>query len=67
MELPDELTQRVFDPSQEVLGAPVDPDARFMGLSVARQLAITMGGGLTYRYEDGMGIFEVTLRAAPAS
>lgn len=65
--LPEELAARVFGPSREVLGAPVDPDARFMGLSVARELAIAMAGELTYRYDDGVRIFEVALRAAPAT
>ena len=62
--LPVALSERVFAGLSEGSGAPIDPDARFIGISVARQLAIAMGGDLRYRYEDGRSEFEVTLRAA---
>ena len=56
-----ELVDRVFGPSREVLEAPVDPDARFMRLAVARLLAIAMGGDVTYRHDGEIGVFEATL------
>lgn len=63
--LDTDLRRRVFGPSTGELGTTVDPDARFMGLSVARQLAIRMGGELSYDHEAGVGKFEVTLCSAP--
>jgi signal transduction histidine kinase len=62
--LPVALSERVFERLQEGSGAPIDPDARLIGISVARQLALAMGGDLRYRYQDGQTEFEVTLRAA---
>ncbi len=35
-----------------------------LGLSLSRDLARSMGGDLTYRTEDGMSLFELTLRRA---
>ena len=35
-----------------------------LGLAVSRRLARLMGGDLTYRYEDGEAIFELTLPIA---
>lgn len=62
--LPHELEKRVFGADGDHLGAPRDPDTRLLGLSVARRLAIAMGGDIRYGYEAGCAEFEVTLRAA---
>ncbi len=63
--LPAELTERVFGHPGDMLGGPMD--VRFLGISVARQLAIAMGGDLRHRFDSGRREFEVTLRAAPAA
>jgi signal transduction histidine kinase len=63
--LPDDLEQRVFGSHGEQLDAPMNPDTRLLELSVARRLAVAMGGDIRYRYDDGCLEYEVTLRAAP--
>ena len=60
--LPLDLENRIF--GSEPLGAPTNPDTRLLGLSVARRLAIAMGGDIRYRHEAGCTEYEVTLRAA---
>lgn len=60
--LPPDLEQRIFGP--EPSGAPANPDTRLLGLSVARRLAMAMGGDIRYRHEAGCSEYEVTLRAA---
>ncbi len=60
--LPPDLENRIF--GSEPLGAPTNPDTRLLGLSVARRLAIAMGGDLRYRHEAGCTEYEMTLRAA---
>lgn len=62
--LPDDLEDRIFAHGGEQLGAPINPDTRLLGLSVARRLAVAMGGDIRYRHDDGRTDFEVTLRAA---
>jgi signal transduction histidine kinase len=65
--MPDDLFERVFCAFEELVAGPIGPDSRFMALSVARRLAIAMGGDLSYRHEAGQSDFEVTLPAAPAA
>ena len=62
--LPDDLVERVFGTPTEHVGAPMSPDTRLLGLSVARRLAIAMGGDIRYGHDAGCAEYEVTLRAA---
>ena len=62
--LPDDLVVRVFGAHTGYVGAPMNPDTRLLGLSVARRLAIAMGGDIRYRHDAGCAEYEVTLRAA---
>jgi signal transduction histidine kinase len=62
--LPEDLETRIFGPQDERMDAPIDPDTRLLGLSVARRLAVAMGGDVRYRHEVGRSEYEVTLRAA---
>lgn len=63
--LPAELEERIFCHDGETLGAPMNPDTRLLGLSVARRLAVAMGGDIRYRHDAGRTDLEVTLPAAP--
>ncbi len=65
--LPEELEARIFAPQDERVDAPIDPDTRLLGLSVARRLAVAMGGDIRYRHESWRTEFEVTLPAAQPS
>jgi len=55
---------RIFEPYQRAHDRPTQPGSVGLGLTVARQLAGLMGGDLTYRYEGGESIFELSLPAA---
>jgi signal transduction histidine kinase len=65
--LPDDLEERVFGHESERMTAPMDPDTRLLGLSVARRLVVAMGGDIRYRHESGRTEFEVPLPAARPS
>ena len=43
--------------------SPTTTDSIGLGLAVSRRLAVLMDGDLTYRYEDGNSVFELTLPA----
>jgi signal transduction histidine kinase len=62
-QLPDDLLDRVFGSFEELLTGPIGPDSRFMALSVARRLAVAMGGELRYSHESGRTEFDVSLPA----
>lgn len=62
--LPGDLEERIFGHHGERLDAPMNPDTRLLGLSVARRLAVAMGGDILYRHGAGRTEYEVTLRAA---
>jgi signal transduction histidine kinase len=62
--LPEALADRVFGRDGDSLGAPMDPDTRLLSLSVARRLAIAMGGDVAHRSDSGHTEYVVTLRAA---
>ena len=60
--VPDSLIGSLFSPfeKQEIAS---QPDSTGLGLSVSRELARIMGGDLTYAYERGQVIFELSLPA----
>lgn len=62
--IPAEDRDRIFEPYQRAHDRPTQPGSVGLGLTVARQLAGLMGGDLTYRFEDGESIFELSLPAA---
>jgi len=53
--------ERVFDAYHRAHGSRGRPSSVGLGLTVSRKLVRLMGGDLTYRYEDGRSIFELTL------
>jgi signal transduction histidine kinase len=65
--VPGELRDRLFQPF--TTGAPISGVPSIgLGLTVSRQLALLMGGDLTYAYQEGRSVFTLTLPPAnPAS
>lgn len=64
--IPQEQWETVFEPYQRANDAGDRTESVGIGLTISRQLAERMGGALEYRYEDGLSIFTLTLRAASA-
>ncbi len=62
--LAPEEWEKIFEPYYRAHSAETQPAALGIGLAVARQLARLMGGDLTYRYESGRSVFELSLPAA---
>jgi signal transduction histidine kinase len=62
--LPMNEWNRIFEPYYRVHHIATQPAALGIGLSVSRHLSRLMGGDLTYRYEDGRSIFELSLPLA---
>ena len=56
--------ERIFKPYQRAHHATGLQGSIGSGLSVSRQLARLMGGDLTYRYEAGHSVFELSLPLA---
>jgi signal transduction histidine kinase len=54
--------ERIFEPYASAHGANAHAGSIGLGLAISRKLARLMGGDLTYRYQDGESIFELTLR-----
>jgi signal transduction histidine kinase len=61
----DEDAESIFTPYYRAHSIESQPAALGIGLSVARQLAVLMGGDLSYRRQDGWTVFELSLPAAP--
>ncbi|MFW2340220.1 MAG: ATP-binding protein [Acidimicrobiia bacterium] len=59
--IPEEDRERIFEPYRRAHNAPGLVDSLGLGLAISRQLARLMGGDLTYRYENGESVFELTL------
>jgi signal transduction histidine kinase len=65
--IPEDQQQRIFD-AYERGDQPVGLTKSLgLGLHISRSLAHRMGGDLTYRYEDDMSVFELTLPLAEPS
>lgn len=56
--------ESIFEPYRRAHATPGRTMSMGLGLAICRQLAHLMGGDLTYRYQDGTSIFELTLAAA---
>ena len=61
--LPPEEWEAVFRPYHRAHASPTVAGSIGLGLSVSKTLAVAMAGDLTYRYQDGVSIFELTLPA----
>ncbi len=59
--IPPEQRAGIFEPYRKASERPGQPVRIGMGLTVARRLAWLMGGDLTYRFERGQSIFDLTL------
>ena len=59
--VPEGDRERIFEPYASAHGANAHAGSIGLGLAISRKLARLMGGDLTYRYEDGESIFELTL------
>jgi len=62
--IPDEQRQRIFDAYERGEQTAGLTHSLGLGLHISRSLAHRMGGDLTYRYEDGESVFELTLPLA---
>lgn len=61
--VPEQERQRIFEPYQQSDSTPKVAGSVGLGLHVSRLLARAMGGDLTYRYENGHSIFDLTVPA----
>ncbi|MFQ5524507.1 MAG: sensor histidine kinase, partial [Acidimicrobiia bacterium] len=59
--IPANHQERIFKPYQRADDRPDQPGSIGLGLAVSRRLARLMSGDLTYLYQDGHSIFELSL------
>jgi len=59
--IPRDQQERIFDPYERGDQPAGLTRSLGLGLHISRNLARRMGGDLTYRYENGMSVFELTL------
>jgi PAS domain S-box-containing protein len=59
--IPEEDRERIFEPYERSPGSKGLTASIGLGLTVSRKLANLMKGDLTYRYEDGISVFELAL------
>jgi signal transduction histidine kinase len=64
--LPPSEWNRIFEPYYRAHHVSTQPAALGIGLSVSRHLSRLMGGDLTYRYQEGRSVFELSLPLAGA-
>jgi signal transduction histidine kinase len=64
--VPPNERESIFERFQQASKANYVASSAGLGLPISRLLAEKMGGSLTYRYEDGKSIFDLTLPPAPA-
>lgn len=64
--LRDEDQGLIFEAYYRAHNAASTPGSVGIGLTISRDLARLMQGDLTYRYEDGRSIFELTLPMVPS-
>jgi signal transduction histidine kinase len=62
--LPRGEWEEIFEPYYSAHQRRGQPESVGLGLTVSRMLARRMNGDLTYRYERGQSVFELTLPAA---
>jgi signal transduction histidine kinase len=62
--IPEHEREMIFEPYHSAHAPGSQPSSVGLGLSVSRQLAELMGGGLTYTYQVGASTFELRLPAA---
>jgi PAS domain S-box-containing protein len=63
---PEEV-ERIFEPYHRAHDFPTQPSSVGLGLAVSLTLARLMGGGISYRHEEGLSIFRLELPAAAAA
>lgn len=61
--IPLEDRQRIFESYQKAHHTPGIPGSVGLGLAISRKLARLMDGDLTYDYEQGQSVFELSLPA----
>jgi len=61
--VPQEERERIFEPYASAHSAAAHSGSIGLGLAISRELAKLMGGDLTYQYNSGESIFELTLPA----
>jgi signal transduction histidine kinase len=64
--IPETDRERIFESYESAHESGGQPASVGLGLSVSRQLAGLMGGGLEYEHSDGESTFTLTLPTDPA-
>lgn len=64
--VPEDMRQAIFEPFTRVDNATTMPSAVGIGLTICRQLAELMGGGLTYDHKGGYSEFSLSLKGDQA-
>lgn len=64
--VPPDRREIIFEPYETLQSVPGTTQAMGLGLTVSRRLARLMGGDLTYRYEGGRSVFELSVPSASA-
>ncbi len=64
--VPTSEREHIFERFHQASNANYVASSAGLGLPISRLLAEKMGGTLTYRYENGLSVFELTLPMVPA-